>query len=56
MHNPDRMYFSNFAAGPEFESNYEYEDLYDLDFDGNPHHFPDDTDYDDSGEFNWDNV
>jgi hypothetical protein len=54
MQNPERVYFSNLAADPEFESLFEYDDLYDFDFDGNSNHFQDNTDFDDSDEFDWD--
>ena len=56
MHNSDRIYFSKFAVDPEFESNYEHDDLYDFDFDGNSSHFQDDIDYIESDEINWDSV
>ena len=54
MHNLDKTHFSNFAADPEFESIYEYDELYDLDFNGNPVKSRDDIDCDDSDEFIWD--
>ena len=54
MQNPDRVYFSNLASDPEFESLFEYDDLYDFDFDGNSNHSQDSTDFDDLDEFDWD--
>lgn len=54
MRNPDRIYFSNFAGNPEFESNYEYDDLSDFDFDGNSNHLQVDADFDDLDDFDWD--
>jgi len=54
MHDPDRIYFSNFAVDPEFESIYEYDDLYDMDFEPGPDHGAEKSSYDDSDEFEWD--
>jgi len=54
MNNPDRIYFSNLAADPEFESIYEYDELYDFDFDGNPDQSLENIKLDDSDEFLWD--
>jgi len=52
MQSPDRVYFSNLGADPDFESLFEYDDLYD--FDGDSNHFQDDADFDDADEFSWD--
>lgn len=54
MDNLDRKYFSNFTVDPEFESIFEYEDLYNLDIVGNPDQINDDAGLDDSDEFIWD--
>jgi hypothetical protein len=56
MDKSDRIYFSNFAADPEFESIYEYDDLYDFDFDGNPDQSRENIKIDDSDEFLWDDL
>ena len=56
MHNPDKIYFSNLAADPEFESIYEYDELYDFDFNGNREKSEDDINLDDSDEFIWDDL
>ena len=55
MQNHDRIYFSNFAADPEFESIYEYDQLYDFDFNENPEKPEDELNFDDSDEF-WDDL
>jgi hypothetical protein len=55
MQHHDRLYFSNFAADPEFESIYEYDQLYDFDFNENPEKLEDELNFDDSDEF-WDDL
>ena len=54
MDKSDRIYFSNLAADPEFESIYEYDELYD--FDGNPDQSRENIKLDDSDEFLWDDL
>ena len=54
MQNPDRLNFSNFDIDPEFESIYEFDELFDFDFDGNPEKSRDNIKFDDSDEFLWD--
>jgi len=54
MQNSERVYFSDLGADPDFESLFEYDDLYDFDFDGDPNHFQDDADLGDADEFSWD--
>jgi hypothetical protein len=54
MNKSDRLYFSNFAVDPEFESIYDYDDLYDFDIKENPDQIKDETDFDDTDEFIWD--
>ena len=56
MDKSDRIYFSNFDVDPEFESLYEYDDLYDLDFESSPDHFKDDYDNSDPDELAWDTI
>ena len=56
MQNQDRVYFSNLAADPEFESIYEYDELYDFDFKSNPDKSQDDINFDDPDEFIWDDL
>jgi len=56
MQNQDRVYFSHLGADPEFESIFDYNDLYDFDFDAKSNLIQDDTDYNDLDEFDWDSV
>ena len=54
MKDPDRIYFSNLAVDPEFESIYEYDDLYDFDFRENPDYYQDNSGSDDPDDLAWD--
>ena len=56
MNKSDRIYFSNFDVDPEFEAPFEYDDLYELDFEASPDHFEEDSDSDDLDDFTWDAV
>ena len=56
MDKSDRIYFSNLAADPGFESIYEYDDLYDFDFDGGVDQSREIIKLDDSDEFLWDDL
>jgi hypothetical protein len=56
MNNSDRIYFSDFDVDPEFETLYEYEDLYELDFEENPGRFEEDSGSDDPDDLAWDRV
>ena len=56
MNKSDRIYFSNFDVDPEFESLYEYDDLYDLDFEASTNHFGENFDSDDPDELTWDAI
>lgn len=56
MHNPDKVYYSNFASHPEFESIYEYDKLYDFDFNETPDRSWADISVDDPDEFFWDDL
>ncbi|MEJ2283351.1 MAG: hypothetical protein P8X85_07145 [Desulfobacterales bacterium] len=48
MQHHDRIYFSNFAADPEFESIYEYDELYDFEFNENQEKPEDELNFDDA--------
>jgi hypothetical protein len=52
----DRIYFSNFAVDPEFESFHDYDELYDLEFDELPGRFRDEMPVEDTDEFIWDDI
>ena len=54
MNKSDRIYFSNFDVDPEFEALYDYDDLYELDFEANPDPLKNDSDYDEPDDFAWD--
>ena len=54
MKNPDKIFFSGFAADPEFDSSYGYEDLCDFDFDAIPDQFQNISISDDPDELDWD--
>ncbi len=56
MNNSDRIYFSNLSADPEFESIYEYDELYDFDIDGNSNQSQEIIKFDDSDDFLWDDL
>ena len=56
MDDSDRIYFSNLAVGPEFESIYEYDELYDFDLDENLAQSVKHINFDDSHEFLWDDL
>ena len=56
MNKSDRIYFSNFSVDPEFESIFEYDQLYDLEFDEVPEQFGNEMTDDDTDEFMWDDV
>lgn len=56
MNKSDRIYFSNFAIDPEFESIHDYDELYDLDFDELSGQFQDEMPDEDSDESFWDDL
>ena len=56
MQSPDRIYFSNLAADPEFESLYEYDELYDFDFNENSEKYENNINFNDPDEFIWENL
>lgn len=56
MENSDRIYFSHLAADPNFESIYEYDELYDFDFNEKQEKSENDINIDDSDEFIWDDL
>ena len=56
MNKSDKIYFSNFDVDPEFESLYEYDDLYEWDFEASPDHFENDHGNDDPDDLAWDIV
>ena len=56
MQDSDRIYFSDFAVDPEFESRYDYDDLYDMDFETEPEQLLEADDYDASDQFHWDSI
>ena len=56
MNNSDRLNLPDFAIGPELESYYDFDDLYDFDFKENQNKITDETDSDDLDEFIWDDV
>ena len=56
MNNSDRIYLSNLATDPEFESIYEYDELYDFDIDGKSNQSQEIIKFDDSDEFLWDDL
>ena len=56
MDKSDRIYFSDFAIDPEFESIYDYDELYDLEFDESPGQFRDEMSIEDTDESIWDDI
>ncbi len=56
MDKSDKIYFSNFEADPEFESIYDYDELYNLEFNETPDQFGDELAVEDTDEFIWDDV
>jgi hypothetical protein len=56
MDKSDRVFFTNYAIDPEFESIREYDDFGDFDFDGDNDHLKDDIDYDDLDEYFWEDM
>jgi hypothetical protein len=54
MNKSDRIYFSNFDVDPDFEALYEYDDLYEWDFEASPDHFEVNSDSDDPDDLAWD--
>lgn len=54
MNKSDRLFFSKFAIDSEYESIFESNDFGNLDLDQDTDQFQEETEYEDSNEYFWD--
>ena len=56
MNNSDRLYFSKFAMEPDIESILDFDELSDFDIHGDTDQSRDETGFDNSDEYFWDDI